>query len=79
MRTTLDIDPDVLRAAKELAQHEGRTAGNVISDLARRGLTLSSGGRKKRQSIRGGVPVLPSRGEVITLEHIQRIRDEESV
>lgn len=78
MRTTLDIDDDVLRAAKDLAQREGRTAGEVLSDLARRGLT-SSGGRKKRPATRGGVPVLPSRGEIITLEHTQRIRDEESV
>ena len=77
MRTTLDIDDDVLRAAKELAQREGRTAGEVLSELARRGLT-SPGERKRRPAIRGGVPVLPSRGEIITLEHVQRIRDEES-
>lgn len=31
MRTTLDIEDDVLRAAKELAQQEGSTAGRVIS------------------------------------------------
>jgi len=78
MRTTLDIDDDVLRAAKDLAHREGRTAGEVLSDLARRGLA-SPGGRKKRSLMRGGVPVLASRGEIITLEHVQRIRDEESV
>ena len=78
MRTTLDIDDDVLRAAKELAQREGRTAGEVLSELARRGLASPSE-RKRRPAIRGGVPVLPSRGEIITLEHVQRIRDEESI
>jgi hypothetical protein len=78
MRTTLDIDDDVLTAAKELAQRNGQTAGEVLSQLARRGLT-SPVAQKKRSAMRGGVPVLPSRGELITLEHIQRIRDEENV
>ena len=43
MRTTLDIADDVLQAAKERARREGKTAGEVISDLARRALTAPSG------------------------------------
>jgi hypothetical protein len=43
MRTTLDIDDDVLEAAKELAKHEKKTAGAVISDLARKALTRPIG------------------------------------
>jgi hypothetical protein len=39
MRTTLDIDDDILQAAKELARAEGKTAGQVLSELARKGLT----------------------------------------
>jgi phosphopantetheine binding protein/thioesterase superfamily protein len=39
MRTTLDIDDDVLEAAKSLAQQSNRTAGAVLSELARRTLT----------------------------------------
>ena len=35
MRTTLDIDDDVLRAAKELAQRERVSAGQVVSRLLR--------------------------------------------
>ena len=31
MRTTLDIDDDLLAAAKELARREGRSAGQVVS------------------------------------------------
>ena len=38
MRTTLDIDDDVLRAAKDLARREKKTAGKIISDLARKAL-----------------------------------------
>jgi hypothetical protein len=77
MRTTLDIEDDVLQAAKELAQRNGGTAGQVISDLARRGLNAPP--PKRRPGLRGGVPVLPSRGEIVTLEHVQKIQDEEGV
>ena len=79
MRTTLDIEDDVLQAAKELAQREGGTAGRVISALARRGLSLPAAGRKNHSGVRGGVPVLPSRGEVVTLEHIRQLQDQEGV
>ena len=77
MRTTLDIEDDVLQAAKELAQRKGGTAGQVISELSRRGLNAPAS--KRRPSLRGGVPVLPSRGELVTLEHVQKIQDEEGV
>jgi hypothetical protein len=78
MRTTLDLDDDVLQAAKELARLEKRTAGQVISALARRGLGVPKQ-TPRRRATRLGVPVLPSRGDVITLEHVQRLRDEEGV
>lgn len=38
MRTTLSIEDDVLFAAKSLARREGRSLGEVISDLARQAL-----------------------------------------
>lgn len=38
MRTTLQIDDDILGAARALAQSSDRSIGSVISDLARRGL-----------------------------------------
>lgn len=38
MRTTLTIDDDVLRVARSIAAEEGRSMGDVISDLARKGL-----------------------------------------
>ena len=37
MRTTLDIDDDVLQAAKEIAGEPRLTAGQVLSELARKG------------------------------------------
>jgi hypothetical protein len=38
MRTTLDLDDDVMSAARALARAEGSSMGTVISRLVRRGL-----------------------------------------
>lgn len=57
MRTTLDIDEDVLQAAKEIAAMQKSTAGKVISELARRALEPSG----TSPPVRNGVPVLPPR------------------
>ena len=79
MRTTLDIEDDVLQAAKELARRDGSTAGRVLSELARRGLAGADRGARGRPRLRRGVPVLPSRGGLVTMEQVQRLRDEEGV
>ena len=39
MRTTLDIDEDILAAAKELARRQRLSTGRVVSRLLRQGLT----------------------------------------
>lgn len=74
MRTTLDIDPDVLQAAKELAAQRRSTAGKVLSELARRGLEPSRGAETERH----GVRVLPPRPEErsVTPEDVIALRDE---
>jgi hypothetical protein len=56
MRTTLDIDDDVLQAAKELGALHGKSAGQMVSELARRALSPTMSHR-----LRNGVPVLPRR------------------
>ena len=81
MRTTLDIEPDVLQAAKEIALREKTTAGRVISRIVRRAL---GGGQRPVSEIqfvyKNGIPTLPRRGgEIITLEHIQKLKDEEDL
>ena len=75
MRTTLDIDDDILEAAKALARQTDRTAGEVLSDLARRALTSTPkvGGTKVRKSIGGFVP-FKSRGGIVTNDQIDRLR-----
>jgi hypothetical protein len=51
MRTTVDLDSDVLQAARSLARAQGRSLGRVLSDLARRGLA------PRKETRRGGFPV----------------------
>jgi hypothetical protein len=79
MRTTLDIDDDVLQAAKELAQRKGGTAGQMISTLARRGLAASAAKHNEATRTRSGVPLLAPRGDVVTLKHVQNLMDQQDV
>jgi hypothetical protein len=72
MKVTLDLDEDVLMAAKEIAQIERISAGKCLSNLARRGLTIRY---KSRRKMRGGVPVIPSRGEIITSNQVHRLME----
>jgi hypothetical protein len=80
MRTTLDIDDDILQAAKELARVENKTAGQVLSELARKGLTEPGGGTNAGQfKIVDGIPVIPARGAVVTKELVDRLIEEEDL
>lgn len=81
MRTTLDLDEDVLLAAKEHAARERKSLGTVISELARESLRRPSApGARKGASRRGGrFAVLPARDEVVTLEHVRSLQDAEGV
>ena len=38
MRTTLNLDDDVLETTRAIARAEGRALGEVVSDLVRKGL-----------------------------------------
>ena len=80
MRTTLDIEDDVLAAAKELARKQGRTAGAVISALARRALTGSGTAPEVREpgSTYGFVPFAAG-DRIVTNEIIDDLRDRDGV
>ena len=74
MRTTLDLDADILLAAKELAEARGTTAGKVVSELVRKALAPTD-----RARVRNGVPLLPRRpagGRRPTMNLVNRLRDE---
>jgi hypothetical protein len=79
MRTTLTLDPDVLAAARALAEARGETIGQVISELARRGLAsehAASPDDAGRQ--RNGVPLFPVRAGagVVTPDLVRQLLDE---
>jgi hypothetical protein len=74
MRTTLDLDDDLLEVAKELAEVRGTTAGRVISDLVRQALDA-----RPRIATRNGVPLLPARpagSRRPTMALVNRLRDQ---
>jgi hypothetical protein len=73
MRTTLDIADDVLAAAKAIGEEQRRSAGEVISDLARQALS-----RPVEMGSRGGVPILKVRDPAVrvTLDTVNALRDE---
>jgi hypothetical protein len=73
MRTTLDVDDDVLEAARVIARQKNETIGKIVSDLARRSLHPVAAGEK-----RNGVPLLPVRNPHarVTTEMVNALRDE---
>lgn len=84
MRTTLDIDSDVLHAAKALAKSGHTTSGRVISDVMRRAIAFGLAHHdtptpahpvKELQAVYGFVP-LTSGGRIVTHDLVRALRDE---
>jgi hypothetical protein len=74
MRTTLDLDDDVLAAARSIALARKQTMGKVVSDLVRQSLNIKL---RKRAS---GMPLLPRRpGVIVTNELLDKLREDEGV
>ena len=73
MRTTLDIDNDVLSVAKQLAAQQGSSAGRIISGLVRTALQPKTAA-KTRNGIRLFHPKPGARQP--TLAFINQLRDE---
>lgn len=80
MRTTLDIEDDVLAAAKELARRQGTSAGQMVSRLLRAALN----GRADHgfpagpptPAVAGFRPFAAQHGRVVSNEQIDQLRDE---
>jgi hypothetical protein len=75
MRTTVEIEDDVLQVAKSIAAERGQTLGRVLSDLARRGLTPP----QDHLEFRNGIPMLPRKpgAKPVTSEHIRELLESE--
>ncbi len=74
MRTTLDLDDDVLAAAKELAAMRQKTTGQIVSELMRKALEPT-----RSFKVRNGVPILPRQpgARLITTADVRRWADED--
>ncbi|MDE2463709.1 MAG: CopG family transcriptional regulator [Alphaproteobacteria bacterium] len=74
MRTTLSLDDDVLAAAKARAEQQHCSLGEVISDLARRGLAPSA----IPAQTRNGLTLLPPSptGRPVTADDVRKLRDD---
>jgi hypothetical protein len=75
MRTTLDIEEDILFAAKEIARKKGITTGKALSDMARQAFI-----RQVRGGSRNGLPLFPIQPNagIITMEFVNQLRDKTS-
>lgn len=73
MRTTIDLEEDVLLAAKEIARQRGTSIGKVLSELARQALARPTG-----ITHRNGIPLFPVQADagVVTPELVNKLRDE---
>jgi hypothetical protein len=73
MRTTLNIDDDVLLAVKEISRQRHEPTGRLLSELVRTALVSKVEGRE-----RNGVPIFPVRpgASIVTMELVNRLRDE---
>jgi hypothetical protein len=76
MRTTLEIDDDVMHMAKEIARLKNERIGHVISDLARRGLVPETCPTVEMQD---GIPVwIHAPGAIpVTNEMVRNLADDE--
>jgi hypothetical protein len=76
VRTTVDLDEDVLLAVKERARRERRSMGAILSELARRSLTdrASEGGIEDEFH---GFRPLPRRGRPVSNALVDQLREDE--
>ena len=80
MRTTLDIEVDVLAAAKELARRQGTSAGQVVSRLLRVALS-GEGDRADSGSVlvAGFRTFGAANPKLVTNEQIDQLRDQDGL
>jgi hypothetical protein len=74
MRTTLNLDDDVLETAKRLAATERKPLGTVISALLRRAVEAAANAPAERN----GIPLFPvsASAQPVTPEVVKELLDE---
>jgi hypothetical protein len=86
MRTTLDLDADVLYAAKQLAQQQRKTVGKVVSELVRDAFAARLTASANPTTVGVSEPLhqygifpLPKRGAIVSNELVNKLRDDEGI
>ena len=80
MRTTLDIEDDVLAAAKELAHRQGISAGQAVSRLLRSALTGEAPAQRSGAAVVAGFrPFAANNQRLVSNEQIDQLRDLEGL
>lgn len=78
MRTTIDIEDDVLAATKELARLQNVSAGYIVSKLIREALAGHQQALAGEKVVAGFRP-FPARGTLVTNGQVDELRDQEGV
>ena len=83
MRTTVDLDDDVLAAAKALAKARQTTAGRLISDTMRRAIQMGLADElapapvgAASLGVYGFRPLSPAGQHIVTSEAVRSLREE---
>ncbi|MCY4011520.1 MAG: antitoxin [Gammaproteobacteria bacterium] len=79
MRTTLNIDDDLLMAVREVARRNSQSIGAVASRLLRQALAgehTERGGAAEEPAAEFGFRPFPKRGGLVTNELIDQLREE---
>jgi hypothetical protein len=83
VRTTLDIDDDLIASVQELAQRERSSAGKVVSRLWRHSLTGQDapGARSpaRGRAVAGFRPFPAHSGVVVTHDDVNSLREAEGI
>jgi len=83
MRTTFDLDDDVLAAAKALAKARHTTAGRLISDTLRRAIQMGLTDEPSpvaagtaTSGVYGFRPLTPAGQQIVTSATVRSLREE---
>ena len=79
MRTTLNLDDDVLILARQVAERDRISLGEAVCRLVRQGAGAQGAQAVEPQPLRGRFALLPRRDEVITPAHVRDLMDREGI
>lgn len=81
MRTTIELPDDLHRIATSLARHSKRSLGQIVAELMRRGLEVSTSRIGESQAVyriddETGLPVILGANRIMTDDDVSVLEDE---